>query len=322
MKALIKELKDKAIPFEQNVSLKEKTWIKTGGVVSLWIVPNNEDQLKSAITTLLEYNRSFELVGQTSNLYYLDDYNPAIIVSTLKVNEIEEKDDCIKCGCGASVVKLSRHCVEKGYIGYCGLVNLPGTVGAAIYNSSSCFDCSISEHVVDASFFNMETKQIETLMCDDFGFTYRNSKLKKKELKGVLLSVRLNKKQGDPVTEKAKADEATRIRKETQEPGAYTLGSCYAGLTPKDDIRNTICRIGGGKLLKLLGLYTKKRYIKILLSIYGYRDLIDFVSPKVINTFKWLPERPEKHEMFKRYQSFIAKAFKQPRLEIEIRNGK
>ena len=75
MKALIKELKDKAIPFEQNVSLKEKTWIKTGGVVSLWIVPNNEDQLKSAITTLLEYNRSFELVGQTSNLYYLDDYN-------------------------------------------------------------------------------------------------------------------------------------------------------------------------------------------------------------------------------------------------------
>lgn len=260
MKTIIKELKDKAIPFEQNVSLKETTWIKTGGVVSLWIVPNNENQLKRAITILLENNRSFELVGQTSNIYYLDDYNPAIIVSTIKVNRIEEKDDCIECGCGVSVVKLSRYCVERGYTGYCGLVNLPGTVGAAICNSSSCFDCSISEHVVDASFFNMETKQIETLMCDDFGFTYRNSKLKKKELKGFLLSVRLNKKQGDPVTEKAKADEATRIRKETQEPGAYTLGSCYAGLTPKDDIRNTICRIGGGKLLKLLGLYTKKRY--------------------------------------------------------------
>ena len=181
MKTIIKELKDKAIPFEQNVSLKEKTWIKTGGVVSLWIVPNNENQLKRAITILLEYNRSFELVGQTSNIYYLDDYNPAIIVSTIKVNRIEEKDDCIECGCGVSVVKLSRYCVERGYTGYCGLVNLPGTVGAAICNSSSCFDCSISEHVVDASFFNMETKQLETLMSDDFVYTYRNWKWKNKE---------------------------------------------------------------------------------------------------------------------------------------------
>ena len=80
MKTIIKELKDKAIPFEQNVSLKEKTWIKTGGVVSLWIVPNNENQLKRAITILLENNRSFELVGQTSNIYYFDDYKLITII--------------------------------------------------------------------------------------------------------------------------------------------------------------------------------------------------------------------------------------------------
>lgn len=322
MNTIINKLTEQGIPYEQNVSLKEKTWIKTGGVTSLWIAPNSVEQLKNAISILLENNLKFEIVGQTSNIYYLDDYNPEIIVSTIKVNEFEDREDYIECGCGTSVVKLSRYCVERGYTGYCGLVNLPGTVGASICNSSSCFDCSISEHVLNALFYNVESKKIETLIHNDFGFSYRNSKLKSKELKGVILSVRLNKEQGNPVVEKAKSEEATRIRKETQEPGAYTLGSCYAGLTPNKDIRTIICQLGGGKLLKLLGLYSKKRYIKILLSLYGYRDLTDFVSPKVINTFKWLPDRPEKHEKFKRYQSFVNKAFSQPRLEIEIRNGK
>lgn len=246
MKAILSKLQEKGVIFEQNILLKDKTWIKTGGTVSLWVAPNSVEQLESAITILLENNRVFELVGHTSNIYYLDDYNPEIIVSTRKVNNFKDKDEYIECDCGTSVVKLSHYCVERGYVGYCGLVNLPGTVGAAICNSSSCFNCSISEHVISVIFYNTETKQIQTLTHDDFEFTYRNSRLKNKELKGVILSVRLNKIQGNTEQEKVKAGEAIRIRKETQESGAYTLGSCFAGLTPQKSIRSLIFQIGGG----------------------------------------------------------------------------
>lgn len=71
----------------------------------------------------------------------------------------------------------------------------------------------------------------------------------------------------------------------------------------------------------MCNLYTKKRYIRFILSLYGFSDLKDFVSDRVINTFKWLPDRNDRHEKFKRYLSFIAKVYKDPRLEIEIRNG-
>lgn len=59
----------------------------------------------------------------------------------------------------------------------------------------------------------------------------------------------------------------------------------------------------------------------MVLFLYGYKDLIGFVSLKVINTFKWLPNCCETYEKFQRYQSFVKKAFVSPRLEIEIRNG-
>lgn len=59
-----------------------------------------------------------------------------------------------------------------------------------------------------------------------------------------------------------------------------------------------------------------------MLTLYGFSDIKDFVSDKVINTFKWLPNRKDKYEKFqKRYCAFINKAYKDPKLEIEIRDG-
>lgn len=78
---------------------------------------------------------------------------------------------------------------------------------------------------------------------------------------------------------------------------------------------------GGGKLLRISGLYSNRRYIRFILALYGFSDVKDFVSTKVINTFIWWPDRTDKFEKFQRYQKFITKAFKDPRLEIEIRDG-
>lgn len=321
MENIKRKLHENNIPFEENVSLKNKTWIKTGGITELWIAPTSVEQLKKTINIFKSENEEFELVGHTSNLYYIDDYNPSAVVSTIKVKQFEEKENYIECSCGTPVSEVSRYCVSKGYIGFSGLVNLPGTVGAAICNNSGCFECCLSDNLIDCTFYNLDTNKIVHIAPSELNFSYRNSKLKRKELKGVLLSLKLNKKQGDIEEEKAKAIKATRMRKITQETPAYTLGSVFAGLVPKNNLMNFIVMCGGGKILKLSGLYTKKRYVRFLLALYGFYDIKDFVSDKVINTFKWLPNRNDREEKFKRYQKFIQKVYKSPRLEIEIRNG-
>lgn len=50
------------------------------------------------------------------------------------------------------------------------------------------------------------------------------------------MSIRLDKKQGDVQVEKTKAAEVTYIRSATQNSPAFTLGSVYAGITPKNDL--------------------------------------------------------------------------------------
>lgn len=313
-------LREFNIPFQENVSLKEKTWIKTGGTVSLWIVPTTVEGLETAIEILCSHNIEFELVGHTSNIYYFDDYNPKVIISTIKVKQFEEKDSYIECACGTPVAILSRFCVEKGYKGYYGLVNLPGTVGAALCNNSSCFDCSISEHLIDSTFYDLDKKKVVSLKPNDFDFKFRNSKLKIKKLKGVILLIKLEKRIGNVEEEKSKAAKATYLRKITLEAPAYTLGSVYAGLTHKNSFKAKLA-VWGGRIMRVCGIYNKKRYINFLLALYGYSDIKDFVSDRNMNTFKWLPNRTDKNIMFQRYQNFIGQIYKDPKLEIEIRDG-
>lgn len=126
---IISKLQALNIPYEENVSLKHKTWIKTGGIVSLWIMPDSVESLIKCCRYFYSEEINFELVGHTSNIYYLDDYNPSIIITTVKLRKFVETKDFIECACGTPVTLLSRYCIEKGYKGYFGLVNLPGTVG-------------------------------------------------------------------------------------------------------------------------------------------------------------------------------------------------
>lgn len=237
METIKNKLRDFKIQFEENVPLKERTWIKTGGIASLWITPSNVKELVNSLDVLCSQNVKFEVVGHTSNIYYLDSYNPKVVLSTKKVKQFWVEDDFIECACGMPVSVLSRHCVDQGFKGYYGLVNLPGTVGAALYNNSSCFGCSLSEHLIDAVFYDIEKKAIVHLASDDFDFSHRDSKLKRKELNGVLLSIKLDKIKGCIDEEKATAEEATHIRKITQEAPAYTLGSVYVGLTYKNSFK-------------------------------------------------------------------------------------
>ena len=306
-----------SITFEENISLASKTWLKTGGVVKMFICPCSIMQLKDLLVYCKSEKIDYEIIGYTTNIYYVDTYNPNIIISTTKIRKFHDFPDYIYCECGVPVSQISVYSVEKGYIGYSGLVNLPGTVGAAICNNSSCFDCSISEHLLEVDFFNLRNGKFEKLQPSKLGYSHRNSNIKNGYLQGVVLSVKLSKKQGDISIERTKSEKARQIRRKTQETAAFTLGSIFVGLKERRCIKNQIVRIGGGVLRRLH--FFSDNNNKLRLAIFGYIDLFPFVSSKTINTFKWLKDRSDKHEKFVRYTEFIKKAYESPILEIEVR---
>ena len=314
----IKEvLLSRNISFEENVSIANKSWIKTGGTATLWISPTSIKQLEEICRYLFSNSVDFDLIGHTSNLFFHSTYNPDVVVSTVKVNQYKVENDTLICDCGCSVMRLAKDMLEQGHTGFSGLTGLPGTVASAIINNAGCFGCSLSSMLISADVL-LPNGSIETWQAGDFGYFHRSSVLKRKEKSGVVLTVRLKLKKADnPEDEKKKAESAMNYRRTKQENKGRNLGSVFASRKMKKNLRN-IATVVVQDIVGTMGLMPKRRIQKtMLLWLYGYKDLAPYVSDRNVNTFVWRDEKAE--QMFVKYKEFIGKVFDDAVLEIEER---
>lgn len=313
---LVQYLQEQHIPFEQDVLLSKKTWIKTGGVCSCWVTPQSVEQLAKVCRFLYANSIAFDIVGQTSNIFFHSSYNPQVVVSTIKVNQYKMNDGVITCDCGVSVVKLSKDYLSQGYAGFYGLVGLPGTVASAIVNNASCFNCSLSSMLLSADVLMLDGA-VKTLMKEDFKYSHRSSAFKCGEIKGIVLSVKFKVQKAEIIDEEyKKSEEAVTYRRDNQERQAgKTLGSVFASRPMKRNFRNKIVNVAKRILPGILKCQPRYIQKKAILLLYGYRELDRYTSDRQINTFIWKDEKAE--EMFERYKEMMNKVYDNPIMEVE-----
>ena len=312
----LKEFLDaKEVEYEINIPLSKKTWVKTGGECAYWIVPQSVMQMTEVCRYMYVNKVEFDIVGQTSNMFFHSTYHPQVVVSTLKVNHYEIKEDVITCDCGALVVKLAKDCLSRGYAGFYGLTGLPGTVAASVSNNAGCFDCSISSMLVDAECL-FPDGTIRKVCPDELHFSRRSSALKRKELKCVILSVTLCPSRASSIEEEtAKAHKAMDHRRNHQERNLPNLGSVFCRMSLKRNVRN-IVSVSVARIQSILGISEYMRVFKRMqLALYGYRDLDPYISDKNIDIFIWRDSGAE--EAFERYKQFMKAAYKKLSIEIE-----
>ena len=316
------------IEYKTDVSMSERTWIHRGPQVPLYILPRNRDEMISVLEYLIGRGMDYLVVGHTSNIYLKDTFRTDAIVCTSKMTTYEDNGCNILCDAGVNISKLSKYCVEHGYAGFEGLVGLPGTVGAAIVNNSSCFNCCASDFLLDADVLIVNSTgkcEIKTFMPSDFEFRHRSSNVKRKEKQAYILRVRFAiHKNLDIECLREKAKYNVEERKRTQEGKVQNLGSVFSGYKPNP---LSLTSLGAKNIFRVLRFriwdhynrntdnYLKKR-IDYLLKLYGYSDLIKYVSIKNINCFIWKDDDADK--AFERYQVFMHRYAKCEPMEIEI----
>ena len=312
---LINFLSLRSIAYDENVSLASKSWIKIGGIASLWISPKSVSELEEVCRYLYGNNIAYDLVGQTSNIFFHSTYNPQVVVSTVNVNGYNIEGNTLTCDCGCNVMRLAKEMLAEGYAGFYGLVGLPGTVASAAVNNAGCFRCSISEMLISADVL-MPNGTIKTFAKEDFGYEKRSSKFKRGEVKGVVLSVKLKLQKAENINEEYRKSEETKIYRKTRQEGpAKNLGSVFAVRIMRRNLRNNIVKAAMRVLPIVLG--KEPRYIqkKAILLLYGYCELDSYCSDRQINTFIWKDEKAE--EMFERYKEMMNKVYKDLQIEIE-----
>lgn len=302
-----------------NVSAQKISWVKSNKrqlekelQIHTLYYPESLSELQNLICEMYIKEKHFEIVGYCSNTLILPSYRSENVICTKYVNCWIETDDTIICDCGVAVAKLSRFAVGKGYVGFEGLTDLPGTVAAAVYGNCGCRGCFVND-IVKSFLMILPDGRIVERTIEDLNLSYRSSALKRGEINGVILSVILHKVQGDVEKLLEIAAHNHRIRKEYQPSANNNLGTTFnGGLSPT--IKGWIFII----LEKIISIFTCSKDSRvnfpILLKICGKENFIPFVY--YWNRYMFINE--QSHQVFPEYQRFINSLYKDCRLEIEI----
>ncbi len=309
------------INYETNVNLKKKTWIHRGGYADYFIKPSSIEELQKVVKYCYMNNEKFELIGHTSNLYFLNNYNPKIVISTSNCNKFSIESDIIECECGAKISIVAKNAIELGIKGFEYLTTLPGTVGGALYNNSSCRENSVANLISNIEFLQ-ENGEVCHLSYDDMEYSFRTSILKQKRLVGVILKVTLKAVKTNNATELiAIAKKNEENRKLILEGPSHNLGCTFD--TPFINGKMPFVYY---QLLRLYSIYlrlfypshTHKAKSKVfLLTITGYSELIPYISDKQMITYVWKDENAD--EQFPKYVEFMNKIYKTDKIEIEVK---
>lgn len=254
----------------------------------------------------------------TSNIYFKNTYNIENLISTRRLTFWTETEDEIICDCGVHASLLSRRMVDKGYKGFEGLIDLPGTIGGAIYGNAGCFGCLVSDLVKSVDVLNPDG-QVHTYTKEEIGFSHRMSNFKNGSICGVILSSKLKIERGDAAELKTIAYKNHELRKLNQPAPKDNLGTVYCELGNRTKFGSLVGIIGGVyfRLLKLKGYDIAKRSLLrelFELILAGGRNCLPYLEK---GRFIWKDKHAD--TTFEKYQKVINRLYRHPRLEIEIK---
>ncbi len=221
-------LNERQIPHRTGVFLKYETYLKKGGRANYLIEPNNVDKFISVLEFLFKNKLPYKVIGLTSNLYFLDELEYDIIISTKSLKSIRVDTDAnvINVDSGYSLEEFVRVVLIQNGIGFEGLEGVPASIGGALFMNASAYGYSISDHLLAVTVID-DNANIHTLNNSECEFSDKSSLFKRN--KGyTILSAKFSFNNGD---QKSSADKIRKfhIARHTYQEFSYpNLGSLYS----------------------------------------------------------------------------------------------
>ncbi len=211
--------------------LARHTSIRIGGPADLFFVARSAADLVRAVDAAEQAGVPWRIIGGGSNLLVSDAGIEGLVVKATAPGASarfleEEGTSLVEAPAGAILAAVGRQAATRGYAGLEWAINVPGTVGASVVNNSGAFGSSVAEHLIRATVYVPGAGSV-TIPADELSYAYRTSRLKRGELRGVVLSACYRVAPGDRQQLLARIAEIQGIRRATQ-PQEYSLGSMFA----------------------------------------------------------------------------------------------
>lgn len=168
---------------QENVSLKEFSTFRLGGMSSFFTTIYTSGELLEAVNFAKEKNIPVQILGGGSNTVFNDEKfdGLSIKIEIDGVEKIDENDNSVvlRVGAGMSWDKFVEFSVNEGYSGVEALSAIPGSVGGTPIQNVGAYGQEVSETIECVEVFDIENQKIITLSKKDCEFSYRDSIFKK-----------------------------------------------------------------------------------------------------------------------------------------------
>lgn len=191
----------------ENVDLKKYTTYKLESTAKYMVFPKNVEELKNLINFIKENNIKYKIIGNGSNLIFLNKYYDGILIKLEEMNELMINENKIVVGAGYSLIRLANKMSKLGYSGLEFATDIPGTIGGAIYMNAGAYNSDMGYIVSEIKVLTPQL-ELKTLYNKDLDFHYRSSFLQKNKdyicLEATLILKKANKEQIMEIIEERK----------------------------------------------------------------------------------------------------------------------
>lgn len=163
-----------------NFPMAQISWFRTGGPAEVLFTPADEDDVCYFLKNL-PVEVPVTVVGLGSNLIVRDGGIRGVVIrlSAKGFGAIKaEQGHRICAGAAAPDVHVAKAAAEAGIAGLAFYRGIPGSIGGALRMNGGAYDSETKDILVEARAID-RSGELHVLQKNDFGFTYRNTKVPK-----------------------------------------------------------------------------------------------------------------------------------------------
>jgi UDP-N-acetylmuramate dehydrogenase len=228
--------------------LAPHTSMRVGGAADLFLPARRNEQIVAGLQAAYRLGVPCRVIGGASNLLVADGGIAGLVIKSLVQgvryvpHPTEPGRVTAVAAAGCLFASLARDCARRGLAGLVWASNVPGTVGAAVVNNAGAFGSATAE-VLERALLVDAAGQTRYVTAADLAMGYRTTRLKRREIQGVVLAVELRLQVGDAASLLAELQQVREQRRRTQ-PAGFSVGSTF--MNPPGD--------AAGRLIEAAGL--------------------------------------------------------------------
>jgi len=163
--------------------LKKHTTFGVGGLASIFVYPNDKNDLIKLLKYTSKKNIKTFFMGSGSNLLISDNGFDGVIISLKKSFKNFEINNSLEANIGTGVMlgQMVRALTKKSVKGLESLVGVPGTLGGAVIMNAGAYGSEISNYLISIKVLDLCGNE-KIYKKEDINFSYRFSSISKQEI--------------------------------------------------------------------------------------------------------------------------------------------